>query len=57
MEKGQVITDEELKKQGLHHLLNYGNWEVWANNELRIYREIKTDIIKEIYKGDVRRPV
>jgi hypothetical protein len=49
MKKGETVGRHDLKEDGYKHLLNYGNWEVWAKEDIRIYRDIDSEVIKCIY--------
>jgi hypothetical protein len=48
IKKWNFYTKEQLINAGLKHLLNYGSWEVWANNDIHIYYDPKSGKVEEV---------
>ena len=55
MEKNQYVTVEQLINEGFKHLINYGDWQVWARKDERIYYNPASGKIEEKYVGGERK--
>lgn len=51
IKKWNFYTKEQLINAGLKHLINYGQWEIWANKDIRIYYDPKSGKVEEVYTG------